>query len=226
MRSILRYALTGVLLAGLPGVAAATESDLELWTSFWVTGPVKDKLLVSIDGSLRISDRGTSAPTVLIRPLVGVQVSKKLSLWTGYTYAASRPDNRPDVNEHRAVQQVLWSVGKVGKGSLTTRTRLETRWVDGREGTGWRVRQMARYTVPIDKAKTLLVLQTEPFFNLNSTKFGQAAGFDQIRNFVGLNLPVARSMSIDAGYMNRYIKRKGVEDRMDHIIPLTVVFRF
>ena len=222
MRSIMRKALTGMVLAGLPGVATATESDLELWTSFWATGPVKDRLLVSVDGSLRISDRGTSAPTVLIRPLLGVQVSKNLSLWTGYTFTGSRPD----VNEHRAVQQILWSVGKLGKASLITRTRLETRWVDGREGTGWRVRHMTRYTVPVDNSKTMFVLQTEPFFNRNSTNFGQAAGFDQIRTFVGLNLPVARGVSIDAGYMNRYVKRRDIEDRMDHIIPVTAIYRF
>ncbi len=215
--------LSSVVVAGN---ARAAEADAEVWTNFWVWGSVSGKVLVSVDGSLRASDRGASAPAGVIRPLIGLQVTKSLSLWTGYTYAVSAPDSRSDVHEHRAVQQVLWNVGKVGEGALASRTRFETRWVDGRSGTGWRIRQLLRFTQPINKANTLVVLQSESFINLNTTAFGQSAGFDQIRNFVGLNVPIAKGVAIEPGYMNRYISRSGAQDRVDHIASATAVFRF
>ncbi|WP_404365924.1 DUF2490 domain-containing protein [Sphingomonas sp. MMS24-J45] len=214
------------LLAAFPSVAAAQEQDGEAWASFWVQGPLAGKLLGSVDGSLRVSDRGTDAPTILIRPLVGVQATRTLSLWGGYTYVASNPSGRPAVREHRAVQQAMWNVGKVAGGNLVSRTRLEQRWVEGRAGTGHRLRQMLRYTTPIDRRNTQFVLSSETFVAFNSTPFGQAAGFDQVRNFVGLNLPIAPKLTADVGYMNRYIRRRGAEDRMDHILPVTLVARF
>lgn len=221
------YALAAVLSAAVGlSDARAAEADAEIWTNFWAWGSVSGKLLVSVDGSLRFSDRGASAPAGVIRPLIGMQATKSLSLWTGYTYAVSAPAGRPDVHEHRAVQQIMWSVGKVGKGALMSRTRLETRWVDGRPGTGWRARQMLRFTQPIDTAKTLIVVQSEPFLNLNTTAFGQSAGLDQLRNFVGLNVPAAQGLAIEAGYMNRYIRRSGAADRIDHIASATAVYRF
>lgn len=225
MKTIVR-AMSLALLAAVPAAASAQEQDGEAWASFWAYGPVSGKLLGWVDGSLRMSDRGTDSPTVLIRPLVGVQASKTLSLWGGYTFTTSNPIGRLATHEHRAVQQALWNVGKVAGGTLVSRTRLEQRWVEGRAGTGHRLRQMLRYTTPIDRQKTLFVLSSESFVAFNSTPFGQVAGFDQVRNFVGVNVPLAPKLTADIGYMNRYIRRRDAEDRMDHIVPVTLVARF
>lgn len=225
MKTIVR-AISLMLLMTVPTVASAQEQDGEAWASFWAYGPVSGKLLGWVDGSLRASDRGTDSPTVLIRPLIGVQATRTLSLWGGYTFTASNPTGRPATHEHRAVQQALWNVGKVAGGTLISRTRLEQRWVEGRAGTGHRLRQMLRYTTPIDRHKTQFVLSSESFVAFNSTPFGQAAGFDQVRNFVGVNVPVAPKLTADIGYMNRYVRRRGAEDRMDHILPVTLVARF
>lgn len=214
------------LLAAFPSAASAQEQDGEAWASFWAFGPVSGKLLGWVDGSLRMSDRGTDSPTVLIRPLVGVQATRKLSLWGGYTFTANNPIGRATVNEHRAVQQAMWNLGKVAGGTLVSRTRLEQRWVEGRAGTGHRLRQMLRYTTPIDRQNTQFVLSSESFVAFNSTPFGQAAGFDQVRNFVGLNVPLAPKLTADIGYMNRYVRRRDAEDRIDHIVPVTLIARF
>ncbi|TPG48248.1 DUF2490 domain-containing protein [Sphingomonas glacialis] len=214
------------LLAAFPSAASAQEQDGEAWASFWAYGPVSGKVLGWVDGSLRMSDRGTDSPTVLIRPLVGVQATKTLSLWGGYTFTASNPTGRAATHEHRAVQQAMWNLGKVAGGTLVSRTRLEQRWVEGRAGTGHRLRQMLRYTTPIDRQNTQFVLSSESFVAFNSTPFGQAAGFDQVRNFVGLNVPLAPKLTADIGYMNRYVRRRDAEDRMDHIVPVTLVARF
>ena len=224
--SIGRAGCALALLLAFPATAFAQEQDGEAWGSFWVWGPMSGKLLGWVDGSLRVSDRGTDSPTVLIRPMIGVQATKRLSLWGGYTFTVSNPSGRAAVHEHRAVQQALWNVGKVAGGTLVSRTRLEQRWVEGRSGTGHRLRQMFRYATPIDRHKTQFVLSSESFVAFNSTPFGQAAGFDQVRNFVGLNVPLAPKVTADIGYMNRYIRRRGAEDRMDHILPVTLVARF
>ena len=221
--------LTGyclALLVTIPAPGAAAEQDAEIWTNFWATGSVKGRLLASVDASVRSSDRNTTASGILVRPMVGVQVSKPISVWLGYTYTKSHPRGRADVTENRYFAQALWTLGNVGKGSLQSRTRLELRRFEGRRDDGWRIRESLRFTHPIGSSKTLVALSTEGFFNLNSTDAGASAGFDQIRNFVGINTPLMKNVALEAGYMNRYIRRSGAVDRMDHIMPVTVSYRF
>ena len=96
----------------------------------------------------------------------------------------------------------------------------------GRNDTGWRARQQLRWTKPIAKEGTSVVLSSEVFVALNSTDFGASAGLDQTRNFAGINLPLAKGFTVEGGYMNRYVRRAGVPDRLDHILPITATYRF
>ncbi|MDO7841521.1 DUF2490 domain-containing protein [Sphingomonas immobilis] len=214
----------------VPAAVQAQDSDGEIWVSGWATGKVSGKLLASVDVSLRADDKGTRSPTLLLRPLIGVAVTKRLSLWGGYTYVATYPDAGPNATgvtaEHRAVGQILWNPPLPGRSALVARTRIEARFVEGQAGTGYRLREMLRYTHPISRGKTLIVLQSEPFVALNDTAFGQAGGMDQIRNFVGVNVPVGKGLSTDLGYMNRYIWRRTGNDRMDHIAATMLIYRF
>ena len=111
-------------------------------------------------------------------------------------------------------------------GNLTSRTRLEQRWVEGRNSLGWRAREQLRWTKPINAKGLSAVVSSEIFVALNSTDFGARAGFDQWRNFAGVNMPFVKGLSIESGYMNRYVRRVGAPDRIDHIVPIVVAWRF
>ncbi len=223
-RSAIMAAFAPILVAASPALAA--DQDVELWTVGIATGPISGKVLGSMEVSIRSSDEGTRHATVLLRPSIGYQVTPKLSLWAGYTRATIGTIGRPLSIENRYFQQASWTIGKVAGGTLTSRTRLEQRTVMGRNDTGWRARQQLRWTKPIAKEGTSVVLSSEVFVALNSTDFGASAGLDQTRNFAGINLPLAKGFTVEGGYMNRYVRRAGVPDRLDHILPITATYRF
>ena len=85
-----------------------------------------------------------------------------------------------------------------GTPLLISRTRLEQRMLEGRDDTGWRLRQFVRVQVPIARQGTVqAVAFTEGFFNLNSTSWGARDGVDQWRTFVGVGVPVAPRMRLE-----------------------------
>lgn len=221
--------IKGVAAAAAIAVAApaqAAEQDFELWTIGLANGTLTGKLLGSMEVSIRSSDEGTRSPTILLRPSLGVQVTKNLGLWLGYVRVSVNPDGRPGTRENRLFQQASWTIGKLGGGTLASRTRLEQRMLEERAITGWRVRQQFRWTKPLKRKGTSAVLSSEAFVALNTTDFGARPGLDQWRNFAGINLPVAKGLSLETGYMNRYVRRPSAVDRIDHIIPVTMAIRF
>ena len=88
-------------------------------------------------------------------------------------------------------------------GKLNGRIRLEQRWREHVDGTGWRVRPYLKYSLPI-AGKTALNLSSEPFFNLNTTPFQRQSGLDRMRNLVTISTPLTKSLTGEAGYMNQH----------------------
>lgn len=217
--------LAAALLAGA-SPALAAEQDGEVWGIATATGSIRGKLLASAEVSIRSMDEGTRRPTVLLLPTIGYQATGRLSLWTGYLRVVTYVDGGAAMRENRIFAQGSWVIGGFASGSLSSRTRLEHRRVEGRAGTGVRVRQQLRWTKPLAPKGPGAVVSSEVFVALNSTDFGARAGFDQVRNFVGLNVPIAKGLTVEGGYMNRYIRRSGIPDRIDHIVPITVALRF
>lgn len=167
-------------------------------------------------------DRGTRGLTTLIRSALGYQISKSVSMWAGCVRVDTRPEGRNATGENRYFQQLFWTIGSVGSVAVASGTGIEQRTIEGATGMGWRLRQQIRATVPFRKAGPSAVLTSEPFVALNSTDFGASKGLDQWRNFVGINVPAANRLSVEVGYMNRYVRRRGARDRIDHVIPLTL----
>lgn len=187
--------------------------------------PVAGPLLASLELSIRVDDRGTRGPTTLMRSALGYQLSKSVSLWAGYVRVDTRPQGRNATGENRYFQQLSWVPGSVGGVAVALRTRLEQRTFEGAKDTGWRLRQQIRATVPFRKGGPSAVLTSE-LVALNSTDFGASKGFEQWRNFAGINVPATKHLSVEVGYMNRYVRRRGARDRVDHIVPLTLGLRF
>lgn len=222
-RSLLAF-LTVAAFA-VPAGAETPEQDFEVWSVLTATGSVAGPLLASFELSIRADDRGTRGATTLIRSSVGYQVSDRLSLWLGYARVDTRPEGRPDVAENRYFQQATWNLGSVGGASIVSRTRIEQRNIEGARDTGWRVRQQLRATVPLRRNGPSAVFSTEPSIAINSTDLG-ASGLNQWRNFVGVNVPATGNVSVELGYLNRFIRRSGLRDRVDHVVPLTLGVRF
>jgi Protein of unknown function (DUF2490) len=190
----------GVASLASPVIAQGPEPDGEIWTGLWVTGPISGRLLADGEVQLRFDDKGTRRSSIQARAALGTPLSRKVTVYIGYLRAEQFPRGQSPVRENRLYQQLNWSIGKVGPGTLTARTRLEQRMFETRNITGWRARQMLRYVVPVSsKTKAGVAFATEAFVALNSTDWGARAGLDQWRNFVGVNVPLAKGVTIETG---------------------------
>jgi len=202
---------------GLTMPAAAATSDSQLWTNFNATVKLADKWRLSEEGTVRFSDNRNGLYEVESNTLLGYRLNKVVTLWAGYTHNPQYASGDFTVMEHRAREQVTFDgFAKIGTGKLNGRLRMEQRWREHLDGTGWRVRPYLKYSLPI-AGKTALNLSSEPFFNLNTTPFQKRTGLDRVRNLITISTPLTKTLSGEAGYMNQHGFVKGGPDTSDNV---------
>lgn len=216
------FALCAVLGALAPDAVRA--DDNQSWNALFVNGPVAEgsRLLAWFDGHARYGADGESLDVTILRPGVGWRVGPKLDLWVGYARVDTLRAG-PDLEEDRAWQQASFPIGELAGGRLTGRTRLEQRFRDTGDDTGWRLRQFFRWSRPLASNPRLgLLASTELFFGLNTADWGQRSGFDQNRGLVGGYYQPSAAWRFEAGYMHQYIRVGGPRpDRTNHNLSLT-----
>lgn len=219
-------ATIAALLLAVPAVAE-TREDERLWVNVTATGSASGRLLYFAEVQTRVRDGATENDQLLLRPAIGWQVSDRLALYQGYARVVNNPATGPDRFENRSFQQANVAAGKVGAGALSFRLRLEQRWLEDGEGTGWRARSMVRYALPLRAGVggAKLLGWAEPFVALNDTRWGQRGGFDQLRSFVGVELPVGRKSTVELGYLNQFVNRSGGDADINHVASVTVFIR-
>jgi hypothetical protein len=209
---------------GLAAPAVAAADDTQLWTNATATVKLSDHWRLSEDVTGRFSDHRNGLYEVEMNTLLGYRLGKTVTLWAGYTHDPNYSAGEFTVMEHRAREQVTFDkLAQIGGGRLSGRIRMEQRWRNGIEGTGWRVRPFVKYTLPFHNAgRTALVLSTEPFFNLNTTAFQKADGLDRIRSFAGISTPLANNITVEGGYLNQHVFVRGGPDTNDHVASFSL----
>ena len=178
----------------------------------------------AFDTQYRYFDRADGLTTVLIRPSIGYELRPGLAVFAGYGYFESELADGSTRHENRVFEQLSWSALRREWGTLSLRTRLAQRYIEGGDDVGLWVRQMIRLDVPVGVSRDhRFVLSLEPFFNLRNTDWVAESGFLQNRSFVGLNFRAAKKLRIEAGYMNLYVRRSSAENLANHL--LVVNFR-
>jgi hypothetical protein len=143
-------------------------------------------------------------------------------VWAGYTQNPQYAGGAFTIMEHRAREQITFDgFAKLGRGKLSGRLRLEQRWRDGIEGTGWRLRPFLKYSLPVH-GKTALNISSEPFIDFTTTRFQRTRGLDRVRNLVTISTPLTRTLTGEAGYMNQHGFVRGGEDTSDNIAYFAV----
>lgn len=138
-------------------------------------------------------------------------------MWGGYTHNPTYAHGDFKIMEHRAREQVTFdNFARVAGGSLSGRLRVEQRWRDGLDGTGWRLRPTLRYSRPI-AGKTAFNLSSELFVNLDTTAFQARTGVDRVRNLATVSTPLTKRLTGEIGYMNQHGFVKHGPDTSDHI---------
>lgn len=185
---------------------APVSAQDQVWSSVTASGPVSpdSRWLVWFDGHARFRESGETLDTAILRPGVGYRVNSRLDVWVGYANITSRRPG-PDTEEQRLWQQATYPIARIAGGALTGRTRLEQRFREGGDDTGFRLRQFVRWSRPLGDSPFSAVVSNEAFVALNDTDWGQRGGFDQNRAFVGVAWAATPKFRVEAGYLNQHI---------------------
>jgi len=220
---MIRHLLAAAFLT-LPTVARA-ESDESIWTNVTIIG-VAGRLAYFVEVQPRIGEGASSLQQVLYRGALGTPLSRRVTLYAGFAHIQNSRENATGNSEERLFGQLSWTIGAIGRGLLSSRTRIERRHVSPGREAGWRLRNMVRYVHPIARpADPRALIWAEPFVAFNDTDWGARKGFDQVRSFAGLELPLPGKSTLEAGYMNQRANLSGGRVRSNHIASLTFFIR-
>jgi len=185
----------------------AMAVDDQVWFALSANGPMQEdsRLLLWFDAHARYRDGATDLGVTIIRPGIGWQVTDTTKAWAGYARVVGRRNNGPNVEEDRAWEQLTYSVVDLFGGSVTGRTRLEQRYIDGADDTGHRLRQSLRWTRPIGASDWSWVAANEIFINLNNTDYGADTGYGQNRVYAGLGWKPVPGLGFEFTYLNNHI---------------------
>jgi hypothetical protein len=229
-RAALAGLAAGLLVSAAP--AAAVDQDVGSWLivvaqgDFGGVSPRLERLKYFFDPQVRLLGDKDGFSEALIRPALGWGIFDRGAIWAGYTYVRSRPASGSDTTEHQSWQQFTWSEPS-GAFTRLWRTRLEQRFRTDSDEVGVRLRQLFRTSVPIRDGSPLSVtVWDEVFFHLRDTDWGQQAGFDENRFFIGMAWRYAPKVGgiVEIGYMNRYIEKLAAPNRLEHIVSATFFF--
>lgn len=219
--------LSALWLAALAVPAAAQgDHDGQLWINATAFGSV-GSFAAFVEVQPRFGDGVSRLEQLIVRPAVGWKLSDAVTLYQGYGRVETSPAGARSFSEDRSFQQLGWEIGTVAGVALSSRTRFEQRFQTNGRDTGFRLRQMLRAAVPLteQKAGIAAVAWTEVFVALNDTDWGARAGFDRLRTFVGLSLPLAGTSTLEVGYMNQTVNAPAARVTMDHIVSLNLFVR-
>lgn len=180
----------------------------------------------SFAGQWRAFERGTGSNQYLLRSSLGYDLRPGMTLWAGFDYFQTDPDGGSTRFERRYWQQFSWAARRFDWGSLSFRWRLEERDLENSSDTGLRFRQLGQLTMPLETKGMTAVVSMEHFANLNDTDAGARSGFDQLRAYGGLRLPLGDKTSLETGYMYQFINRASGIDAVNHTLMLHLRVKF
>jgi hypothetical protein len=200
----------------IPAAASAATDD-QVWATTVVNVKLADKWRLSQEIVARFSDNRNGLYEIESNTLLGYRLNKVVTLWGGYTHDPQYAGGHFTRMEHRAREQVTFdNFTKLGPGKLSARLRLEQRWRESLDGTGWRLRPYVKYSMPL-RGKVALNLSSEPFLNLNTTSFQAKTGLDRVRNLITISAPLSKKLSGEAGYLNQHGFVSSGTDTSDHV---------
>lgn len=208
----------------IPSPLDAAEEDGNVWLGQFATINAGEDVYVRLEAQERFTNDAERLGQLLLRSLVGYQISKTVNIGAGYAYVLTDPVGPAKLDEHRFYQELnIRLLTTAGGTTLDSRTRLEQRTFEEREGTAWRLRQFVQLRVPVSKDNKI-VAYTEPFVDLDEDAV-QRGGLSVWRNFVGVSVPLAKGVEVVPGYLNQRVWRDG-PDRIDHTANVNLFVTF
>ena len=215
-----RHLIVTILLLA-PAPALAQQQDEQLW--FQTNGSVElgDHEKVTIEAIGRFSDKADGFSHAEAGLLYTRKLSSGVELSFGYRHVADWSQGVTLPNEERLRQMVLVPLGS----GFNVRLRAEERFHSSGGEVGFRLRPRLGYEMPLGSGGLKLFATQEHFINVNTTGWGQASGYERMRNAVGVSVPLGGKLRGEVGYLNQYrFGRAGRRDQMDHALTFTLNF--
>ena len=223
-------ALTVVLLscaALAPSAAAAqTDASYQQWVSATTTAQLRDPSEVPLVPLLWLdvhARRGSGQTVAIFRPAIGLKVHSFVSVYAGYAWIPTFFDGVSRADEHRFWQQAIVGFGTSSGIAFQSRTRTELRFGEG-DDVGFRLRQFIRFGYRPPDAKIGLSIWDEIFIGLRDTDWGNVAGYDQNRLFIGAQFPGDGWGRAELGYLFVHLDR--APNQIQHVLALNLFFSF
>lgn len=217
MRSI----LLGIPLALLVVPAFAQEHDSELWLTGQGQIALDKKTRIETEITSRMSDDSGGLYEIEIAGGAARTVGNGFSIGGAYVRTINYSRGSVTRTEDRFRVQAGWS-GALGKVKLSTRARLEHRSRSDGDEIGYRLRPQVKASLPVGGPYSLFASH-ESFIPLDDTDWGQRAGYERMRNAVGLAWKASDALSIEVGYLNQYnFGRNRDPDVVDHAAAVTI----
>ncbi len=218
--------LATMLIVATPALGQTTN-DQQVWVNATVMGRISGRLVYFAEVQPRSGDGVSRLDQLLLRPAIGWRISPQVTVYQGYAHVVSPVEGGKDRNEERSFQQIGWTLPPSRRGEIQSRTRLEQRWRSDGQDTGHRLREMIRGEYAFaESGKGVRALGSiEAFVALNDTDWGARGGFDQLRTFAGVEVPLKGRSTIEAGYLNQAINQTGGRTRMNHVLSVAVFLR-
>ena len=202
-----------LLLLGAASPAAAADEYLELWLKPSLVRQLDKSTFVEVETEQRFRD-GPAANQYVGRLWLGRSLAKGVTGMIGVHRGV-------DTRETRLLQQIGYPLVAGLKG----RTRLEQRFIDDDDRTGWRVRQRLGTAIPLGQSDGWeLAANVEGFFTLRSTRPGGTTGLTGLRTFVGFEREYDK-VELSVGYSRQQNIRRGAPDRVGHAPTLAMTFK-
>lgn len=214
LRPFLRRGAGLALLLVAPA-AFAQQEDEQLWLQANTNVPVADDVRLTLEQIVRFSDRQGGLYQTEFGGLLSYRVADGVELGFGYRKVGSHNGNS-NADEDRLRQQVVATFGPI-----STRFRVDERFDPRGPEVGVRIRPLVRYNHRLGAGRLALFVSHESFFLPNSTDWGQRAGYERMRNIIGVVVPIGREVTADLGYLNQYrFGRDDARPQMDHALTI------
>lgn len=207
--------LAALIAAWQPSKAQANPEDTQLWLVGFVRGNLSDEFYLTIDTSQRWRDPVFGADQQTFRVTLERSINDEVRLGGGVSWFQTGT-----IGEARLHQQFRYA-----KGGLDLRTRFEQRWFEGADQVELRVRQRVQYTHPLGNGIKALV-SSEWFAIIKSRRIGKTAGTEQVRNIIGVAIPLGANLDIQPSYMLQITPRENWPDAISHVPQVTLNYKF
>lgn len=225
-------AMGAVLLVALAARAEAqtqTITDNRVWFTFSAQGrlgPASSKWRLTFESFVRSREGVDQLDTAAVRPILSYTIDKHSSVGGGLAFAPSFPVVGGEIMEYRWFEQYVFTT-TLGGGTLSSRSRIEQRFIEKNDGVDNRFREQVRYSHAIKAgSKTSLIGYDELFVHLNDTKKYPQGGVDQNRVFAGAGRTFNARVRVELGYLNQFTPGHGAADKMNHVFSGTLLISY